>query len=413
MRHRRASLLAITVGVATVATGCGFQGLNALPLPGAVGRGSDSTRYHAELANVGTLEPNSPVMIGDVIVGSVGSMTFDNWHVNIEFSVRPGVTIPANAVATIGQTSLLGSMHLAVDPPIGQAPTGRLTPGATLPLATSSSYPSTEQTLSALSTVVNGGNLGQIGEIIHAVNSAFNGHQSQIRDLIARLADFIGVIDNQRDKLVATVTSLNRLAGTLASQNSVLTDALAKIPPALDVLIRERPNLTTALDKLRVFSETSTDVVNRTRDDLIKNLQNLGPTLGALADVGPNLDTALAAATTFPQAQDTIDRGVKGDYMNLFGMVDLTVPRLKRTLFLGTRWGDEHAQLIPAPGEPFGGIYTTDPLSIPITPPGTLSQPSIPPGVWPDPPNMPNPGAVSPGPADMPPPIAPTDTGGH
>jgi virulence factor Mce-like protein len=352
-------------------------------------------------------------MIGDVIVGSIGSMTFDNWHVNVAFSVRPGVTIPANAVATVGQTSLLGSMHLAVDPPAGAAPTGRLAPGATLPLATSSTYPSTEQTLSALSTLVNGGNLGQIGDIIHAVNTAFNGHQSQIRDLIARLADFIGVINAQRDKIVATVTSLNRLAGTLAAQNNVLTEVLAKLPPALDVLIRERPRLITALDKLRTFSDTSVDVVNRTRDDLIKNLQNLAPTLGALADVGPYLDVALAAATTFPQAQDTIDRGVKGDYMNLFGMIDLTVPRLKRTLFLGTRWGDEHAALIPAPGEPFGGIYTTDPLSIPVTPPGTLSRPSIPPGVWPDPPNMPNPGVASPSPADTPPPIAATDTGGH
>jgi virulence factor Mce-like protein len=411
--------VALTGCLATAATGCGFQGLNALPLPGAVGRGPGSAQYHAELSNVGTLESNSPVMIGDVIVGSVGSMTFDNWHVNVEFSVRTDVTIPANAVATVGQTSLLGSMHLAVDPPVGQAPTGRLTPGATLPLATSSNYPSTEQTLSALSTVVNGGDLGQIGEIIHAVNTAFNGHQTQIRDLIARLAHFVAVIDAQRDKIVATVGSLNRLAGTLAAQNSVLTEALTKIPPALDVLIRERPRLTTALDKLRTFSDTSVDVVDRTRDDLIRNLQNLAPTLGALADVGPYLDIALAAATTFPQAQDTIDRGVKGDYMNLFGMVDLTVPRLKRTMLLGTHWGDEHAQLIPAPGEPFGGIYTTDPLTIPLTPPNTLSRPSIPPGVWPDPPNMPNPGVIPQTPTANPPTpepataIAPTDEGGR
>ena len=41
---------------------------------------------------------------------------------------------PANAVATVGQTSLLGSMHLALDPPPGEAPNGRLTPGATIGL---------------------------------------------------------------------------------------------------------------------------------------------------------------------------------------------------------------------------------------------------------------------------------------
>ena len=62
--------------------------------------------------------------------------------------VKPDVGIPANAVATVGQTSLLGSMHVALRTPLGQAPSGRLVPGATIPLKQSSKYPSTEQTLS-------------------------------------------------------------------------------------------------------------------------------------------------------------------------------------------------------------------------------------------------------------------------
>jgi ABC-type transporter Mla subunit MlaD len=40
------------------------------PLPG-VGRRPDATTYHVEIANVVTLESNSPVMIDDVVVGSV------------------------------------------------------------------------------------------------------------------------------------------------------------------------------------------------------------------------------------------------------------------------------------------------------------------------------------------------------
>ena len=55
-----------------------------------------------------TLESNSPVMIDDVVVGSVGKMTVDNWHADVEVSVKPDVVVPANAVATVGQTSLLG-----------------------------------------------------------------------------------------------------------------------------------------------------------------------------------------------------------------------------------------------------------------------------------------------------------------
>ena len=93
--------------LALALTGCSFQGLSLLALPGAVGRGSDAVTYHVEVPNVATLESNSPVMINDVVVGSVGKMTVDAWHANVEI-VKPDVVVPANAVATVGQTSLLG-----------------------------------------------------------------------------------------------------------------------------------------------------------------------------------------------------------------------------------------------------------------------------------------------------------------
>jgi phospholipid/cholesterol/gamma-HCH transport system substrate-binding protein len=130
--------------VALTLTGCSFQGLNSLPLPGAVGRGPDAVTYHVEVPNVATLESNSPVMIDDVVVGSVGKMTLHGWHVDVEVSLKPNIVVPANAVATVGQTSLLGSMHVALDPPPGQAPSGRLKPGATIGLNSSSTYPSTD-----------------------------------------------------------------------------------------------------------------------------------------------------------------------------------------------------------------------------------------------------------------------------
>jgi hypothetical protein len=104
----------------------------------------------------------------------------------------------------------------------------------------------------------------------------------------------------------------------------------------------------------------------------------------------------LAFLSAFPLGQDLIDRGVKGDYMNLFTIMDLTVPRLKRSLFLGTRWGDANAQLVAAPGEPGYLNYTYNPLGVGVLPPDAPPPPSAPPS-----------------PAPAPPAIAPTDEGGH
>ena len=85
-----------------------------------------------EIANVGRLESNSPVMIDDVVVGSVGTMTLNGWHAKVDVFIKPDVVVPGNAVATIGQTSLLGSVHLQLNPPLGEAPSGRMAPGCGL-----------------------------------------------------------------------------------------------------------------------------------------------------------------------------------------------------------------------------------------------------------------------------------------
>lgn len=384
----------VVAGVACVAvtlSGCAFDGLNSLPLPGAVGRGPNATTYHVEIANVATLESNSPVLIGDVVVGSVGHMAVRDWHADVEIAIKPGVVIPANAVASVGQTSLLGSMHLALNPPPGQPPSGRLAPGATLGLNKSSTYPSTEQTLSALSVVVNGGGVGRIGDIVTELNSALNGREPQIRDLLTRLNDFVGVLATQRDSINATVDSLNRVSGTFAGQREVLTKALNRIPPALDVLVAERPRLTTALQKLGDFSTLATGLVNDTQADLVRNLRNLEPTLRALADIGPQIDRAISYFTAFPYGQATIDRAIRGDYLNQFLVFDFTIPRLKKGLFLGTRWGQEGAKLVPAPGDPWYATYTYDPLNAPFSAPPANVAP-IPPLVDPVSASAPKPG---------------------
>jgi phospholipid/cholesterol/gamma-HCH transport system substrate-binding protein len=396
-------VLALGCCMALTVSGCAFHGLNSLPLPGAVGRGPGADIYHVELANVITMESNSPVLIGDVVVGSVGPMKVKDWHADVEISVKHNVVVPANVVASIGQTSLLGSMHLELNPPLGQRGVGRLRPGATIPLSRSSTYPSTEQTLSSLSLVINGGGLSQIGEVIHNFSAALSGRGAAVRDLINRFDTFVGTLDQQRDNIVASIQALDQLAGTFAAQRDVITQALGKLPPALDVLIKERPRLTTALDHLRTFSNIATGLINDTQSDLVRNLKNLEPTIKGLADVGPDLDYALAAATVFPFTQDFVDRAVRGDYFNLHVDLDLTIPKLKSGLFLGTHFGQLGEQLIPAPGDPLYLQYTRDPLHggfgpPPGPPPG--GAPASPAGVPPAGPQAPPPpGPPAPGPA--------------
>lgn len=162
---------------------------------------------------------------------------------------------------------------------------------------------------------------------------------------------------------------MGRLAGTLAAGHETIRQALIEIPRALDVLIAQRPQFITALNRMHTFSDTTVSVVRDTQNDLVANLTNLDPTLRALADVGPDIDVALAFLPVMPFGQNLIDRGIRGDYMNLFAVMDLTLPRLKRTLLAGTRWGNQHAALVPAPGDPgYDAFYAANPLTAPLEP---------------------------------------------
>jgi phospholipid/cholesterol/gamma-HCH transport system substrate-binding protein len=421
--------MTVNAAAALTLTGCTFHGVNSLPLPGAQGNGSGDSTYHVEIANVATLESNSPVMINDVVVGSVGKMTLQDQHADVEVRVKAATIVAANAVATIGQTSLLGSMHLQLNPPPGQPPVGRIAPGATIPLNKSSTYPSTEQTLSSLSAVVNTGGLGQIGDIVHNFNAAMSGHQDAVRDLITRLDTFVGALDRQRGDMIATIRQLNRFSGILNRQHNVIEQTLQSLPSALAILIAEEPRIVTALNKLGTFSDTATSLVSNVQEDLVKNLKNLEPTIRALADVGPAIDDGLTFATVFPYGQNIIDRGLKGDYLNLFAVADITVPRLKKTAFLGTRWGVPGAELVPAPGDPgYDWYYTKNPLGVltAISPSGSEIPPPAPPagppvilpgGVHPSapPPSGVPLGSTAPAPIPnvAPNDVAPTDQGGR
>ena len=134
----------------------------------------------------------------------------------------------------------------------------------------------------------NAGGLGQIGDVIHSTATALSGREGEIRELITRLDTFVGTVDDQRDRFNATIQALNRLTATLAAQKDDITKALHTVPPALDVLLQERRQAGHARYRSSgQFSDTATKLVNSTKDDLVRNLTNLDPTLKALADVGP------------------------------------------------------------------------------------------------------------------------------
>ncbi len=337
-RCRRAGAAVLVALAVAGLTGCGWRGLNSVALPGTAGRGPGAFTIHAQLPDVGTLEQNSRVQVGDVTVGNVTRIERQGWHALLTIRLNGDVDLPANTTATIGQTSLLGSLHIELAPPTGGPPRGRLQEGSLIPLAAAGSYPTTEQTLAAISLLLNGGGIGQIQDITESLSTALAGRANDLRSLIEQLDVFTGRVSDQTGDIIAATDSLNNLVGQFADQTPVVDRALQTIPDALRTLKDERQQLVDALDQFGKFSALAADSTNQTKEALVKELKDLAPVLESLANAGPALTRALGLLPTYPFPKDTISKWARGDYANLTAIIDLTLSRLDASFLTGTRW---------------------------------------------------------------------------
>jgi phospholipid/cholesterol/gamma-HCH transport system substrate-binding protein len=365
-RTLRALLLTITV---SAVAGCQWQGVNSLPLPGTQGHGPGSFTIQAELPDVDNIQQNSRVRVGDVTVGNVAKIERQGWHALLTMTINGDVDLPANATAKIGQTSLLGSLHVELAPPKDVPPAGKLREGSLIPLSSGGAYPSTEKTLAAISLLLNAGGVGQIQDITQSLSTAFAGRENDLRSLVQQIDIFANNTNAQVGDIIAATDSLNGLLGQLADQKPVIDKAVKTIPDALAVLKDQRNNLVELLIKFGQLGALAADTSERSKNSLVKELQDLGPVLKSLADAGPALTRSLSFFTTFPFPKENLSKWMRGDYGNETAIIDLTLSRLDAGLFTGSRWEGNLTELELQWGRTIGQLpspYTAEnPLVVP------------------------------------------------
>ncbi|MGZ4562528.1 MAG: virulence factor Mce family protein [Mycobacterium sp.] len=335
---RRAMVAALSLAFVAVVPGCGWRGLNSFTLPGTAGGGPGSYTIQAQMPDVVTIQENTRVRVNDVNIGNVTRIELQDWHALVTMRINGDVHLPANSTAKLGQTSLLGSMHIELAPPKDEPPSGQLKSGSVIPLSRASMYPTTEQTLASVSILLNGGGIGQLQEITQAIAKAFAGRENEMRSLLGQLDEFVRGTNAQTDDIISASENLNSLAGQVAAKDPVVDKALTTVPKALAVLAQERTKIADAIDQLGKFSAIAADTIHQSKESLVNNLRQIAPVLRSLADAGPALTKGLDGLATYPWPTSTVTNWFRGDYANLTMIVDLTLSRIDTGIFTGTRW---------------------------------------------------------------------------
>lgn len=322
--------------------GCSYDGAQDLPLPGAVG-GDDTYRVSMTFSDATNLVPKETCRANDTVVGSVESVELDDeLRATVVCVIKDSVTLPANAVATLRETSLLGERFVGLDPPTGVRPQGRLAPDAVVPETSTRVDPNAEMVLGALSQLLNGGSLGSLQTISQELGTALEG--SDFAGTARQLGTLVGGLNDHRGDLTASLEAMDRLTSRLARQRTVLRDALDAVPGGLAVLDRQRPRLTRTLRSLARLSRVARPLIARSRANTVADLRHLEPILTQLSTQGDELALAIERIVSFP-FPSTFLSTVKGDYAGMYASITLDLDSLSPLL------GSAHASEPSATGD--------------------------------------------------------------
>lgn len=326
---RRPLLLIAGVLPGVLLGACGFDGAQDLPLPGAIG-GDDTYRVSMTFTDATNLVPKETCRSNDTIVGSVESVELDeNLKATVVCVIKNDVDLPANAIATLRETSLLGERFVGLDPPTGVPPQGKLAPGATVPETSTRVDPNAEMVLGALSQLLNGGSLGSIQTISQELNAALE--HSDFAGTARELRVLVGGLNDHRGDITDSLEAMDRLATRLADQRVVLEQALDSIPGGLAVLDRQRPQLTKTLQALARLSDVAQPLIEQSKANTVADLKHLEPILTELSTQGDELALALERIVSFP-FPSTFLSTVKGDYAGMYASIALDLDSLSPLL---------------------------------------------------------------------------------
>jgi len=346
------------VAIALMLSSCGsWRGIANVPLPGGPGSGPDHMTIYVQMPDTLALNVNSRVRVADVYVGSVKAIQLKNWVATLTLDLQPGVKLPANARAKIGQTSLLGSQHIELNAPPDPSPEV-LKDGDTIPLKHASAYPTTERVLASISMVLRGGGIPDLEVLQTEVNNILMGRAPQIREFLNKLDTFTRGLNEQRNDLTRAIDQTDRLLAIVADNNDTLDRVFTEFTPLVKHFAETKDLFADAVEALGRISKAADDALAPASDNLHTNLALLQRPLRELGKASPYLIGALKLIFTAPYNIENVPKVIRGDYINVSVLADLTLSAIDNGLLSGTgvsgmlraleqSWGRDPATMIP------------------------------------------------------------------
>lgn len=336
-RTARGVAVAAMAAVTAVLLGsCSSGGLYNVPLPGGADLGDHPMHIDVRFDDVLDLVPQSAVKVEGVPVGRVDSidMAPDGWSANVHTVVNSSVELPANAHAQVKQTTLLGEKFIELSAPDTDPAPEQLADGAVIPIERTRHSVEIEQVLGALSLLLNGGGVAQLEPIVTELNKALDGRENKVRSLLDQADTLIDGLNQQVGDIQHALDGLGTLSERVGQQTDQIGKILDELPKGIKILDEQRPQLVGLLKQLDRVGQAGFAVLDKSKDNLIRDLRALRPTLQELGRAAPDLVTAFPLIPTYPFPDEAI-KSAFGGSVNTWLSVDMQIGTLMHNLGVG------------------------------------------------------------------------------
>jgi phospholipid/cholesterol/gamma-HCH transport system substrate-binding protein len=312
---RRLVHAALATAIAFALAGCGV-GYKQLPLPGSKVRG-EVYQVSAVFDQALNLAQGAQVRVNGVAVGRVKSVEARNYQAWVTMDVREGTEIPDDSTARLRYDTPLGELIIQVTPG-GSA--NNLSDGGRFQAAKSTTAPTVEDSLSAASTLINGGRLGELQIIAQELNTTLGGREDEIRHGAEQLSEFLAEANASTGDLTRSLEALRSVSEELDSNRDTIREALDDIGPAAETLGESTDEVIALLLHAERLARTGERLAKRVDDPLLQIFAQLAPIADSVLSTQPELHDGLV---NLEKVAAQLERTVPSETLPLLALLHL------------------------------------------------------------------------------------------
>lgn len=248
--------------------------------------------------DVGDLQRLGSVQVADVRVGRISRIELtEDFRAKVSLAIDDGRRIPRQSVAYVRTTSLLGEKFVELRP-VGDPAAGPYL-GDGDAIAKTAEAPELEFVAGQAIEVLGGVVGADVASIVRTGAEGFGGRGPELRSLIEDLATMSSGLAARTDEIQRIITNLDQATSTLAGGAPALDQLLVRFAETSKVLSDNRDRTLAALQQLNRLAAAGGPVLHAYYDEIDQQVKQVDAIVAAVATRTGEIDALLSWLNRF------------------------------------------------------------------------------------------------------------------